>query len=182
MGQGTQWPLALTAAHALAGPTACHPRTTRPPSTWPCSSPSPDRSVPPAPHPAPTPVSARPGGYRLHSAPWGCPEASLRDAEFSHRPQGFVRWSSSCADTRQAGPCFWRSHPQSGGLPGSGGDGAALGDPRGRQGAPVARSESPGLSCAAGTPSPEGPGRRPEDAGGVRRGDPSLSNTEDGEQ
>ena len=165
MGQGTQWPLALTTAHALAGPTACHPRTTRPPSTWPCSSPSPDRSVPPAPRLAPTPsqrglrgtVCVRPPGAALKPLP--------RTLSSRHRPRGFVRWSSSCADTRQAGPCFWRSHPQSGGLPGSGGDGAALGDPRGRQGARRSLTE-PGAELR-GRDSVTGGART--SAGGCRR-------------
>ena len=104
--------------------------------------------------------------------------------EPSAKARGLARWS---ADTGRPGPALG-GHTRNPEAPGSGGGGAVLGGPRGRQGAPVARSQSPGLSCAAGTPT-EGPGRhtrslghRPEDAGGARGGDPSLANTEGGEQ
>ena len=79
------------------------------------------------------------------------------------------------------GPAFGDHTRNLEGSPGRVGTGPHLVTP-GVAREPVAHSQSPGLSCAAGTPSPEGPGRRPEDAGGVRRGDPSLSNMEEGEQ
>lgn len=113
VGTGHPGPRALTAANALAGPTACRPQTTRPPSTWPCSSPSPDRSVPPAPRRRPLRLGAS-GAGPLRSAPRRCPGAAPRGCWVLGKGPGV--WSAGAA-AAQAGPCFWRSRPQSGGPP-----------------------------------------------------------------
>lgn len=176
--------LALTAANALAGPTACRPQTTRPPSTWPCSSPSPDRSVPPAPRPVPGPAQRGLGRDLCVRRP-RLPGSLSPGVESSAKARGLVRWS---ADRSRPSPAFG-GHTRNPEGPRLGWGPGSAWWPQGSPGSPRRSLPEPGAELRGGDSVTEGPGRhtrslghRPEDAGGARGGDPSLADTEGGAQ